>query len=374
MVVFLGPYPEAGIERDGMVQRVAAIDSIFSELDRLYLNLSFRRHAWREVRGIGSSRLESVNFFLHHNNIVQRLEAAKLIYIHTVYHAKNFRLFLRKYGHKTVLDLHGIVPEEELFFGRKRMARLMQRVERVAIQHSRLVIVVTHRMGQYLLSKYPRSLDSSRIVILPNLDSHQPLRPLPPISEDGHGGLRLIYAGGVQKWQNVDLMLQTLQRLAKLRQDARTSLFVPPEAVQGLAEKVRVLGLQDVASVGSRTHEEVLQEYESADAGFVLRDDLLLNQVAMPTKLVEYMTHGVVPIVRSPDLGDFMRYNYAYLALDAILDQETSSRAILNSMRARNQQVIASVVAEAHSAQAYVKSLAISDKNWSPGSPKPVGR
>ena len=36
------------------------------------------------------------------------------------------------------------------------------------------------------------------------------------------------------------------------------------------------------------------------------REEILVNAVACPTKLVEYMYWGVVPVVITPNIGDFM--------------------------------------------------------------------
>ena len=57
-------------------------------------------------------------------------------------------------------------------------------------------------------------------------------------------------------------------------------------------------------------------EYQKYDFGLVLRDDTTVNRVACPTKLYEYMSIGLIPIVRTPALGDFLELNYAYITED----------------------------------------------------------
>jgi len=65
---------------------------------------------------------------------------------------------------------------------------------------------------------------------------------------------------------------------------------------------------------------DLVAEYQKHDFGLVLRDDTPVNRVACPTKLYEYMTIGLVPIVRSPALGDFLDFNYAYVTEEEFLE------------------------------------------------------
>lgn len=51
---------------------------------------------------------------------------------------------------------------------------------------------------------------------------------------------------------------------------------------------------------------------------FVLRDDILVNQVACPTKIVEYLNYGIKPIVLSEKIGDFKEYGYEYIFINQL--------------------------------------------------------
>ena len=52
----------------------------------------------------------------------------------------------------------------------------------------------------------------------------------------------------------------------------------------------------------------------------MLRDDSPVNRVSCPTKLVEYLSFGLIPVVRSPHLGDFHRLGYAYVTEEELKD------------------------------------------------------
>jgi hypothetical protein len=55
-----------------------------------------------------------------------------------------------------------------------------------------------------------------------------------------------------------------------------------------------------------------------ANFGFIQREDHLLNRIANPTKLVEYLYFGMRPIVWSADIGDFVQMGYEYVSIDAL--------------------------------------------------------
>lgn len=63
---------------------------------------------------------------------------------------------------------------------------------------------------------------------------------------------------------------------------------------------------------------------------FVLRDDILVNQVACPTKIVEYLNYGIIPIVLSENIGDFKELGYEYLSINDF-NHNVAKRKSLNN-------------------------------------------
>src|SRR5690606_6210947 len=61
------------------------------------------------------------------------------------------------------------------------------------------------------------------------------------------------------------------------------------------------------------TPDELGDYYRQAHYGFILRDDITVNRVACPTKMVEYLFYGITPIVKSPSIGDFPERGYEYI-------------------------------------------------------------
>lgn len=51
-----------------------------------------------------------------------------------------------------------------------------------------------------------------------------------------------------------------------------------------------------------------------AHYGFILRDKHILNRVAAPTKMVEYLFFGIIPIVKYEEIGDVLKLGYEYIS------------------------------------------------------------
>jgi glycosyltransferase involved in cell wall biosynthesis len=83
--------------------------------------------------------------------------------------------------------------------------------------------------------------------------------------------------------------------------------------------------------VDSKSHEELLRLYPECHYGFILREDIIVNRVACPTKLVEYIAMGIIPIVDCEDIGDFKSLGMQFVRLRDFMagqlpDEEARSR------------------------------------------------
>lgn len=72
-------------------------------------------------------------------------------------------------------------------------------------------------------------------------------------------------------------------------------------------------------SIKTVSSDQVAEYYKRAHLGFVLRDDVLVNRVACPTKLIEYLGSGVVPIIVSSKIGDFRELGYQYVTYNRFI-------------------------------------------------------
>lgn len=329
MILFVADYPAPSTAHDGMMQRIAAIDRRFASVRRTYLKVSLvgnLRGSRRQVDG--TLEVCRLNLFLHLPAIVRLVLAARCVYIHSVGNALAVLPFylLRP----TVTDLHGAVPEEFEMSGRRFPAWRYRLVERFAVRHSRLLVAVSNAMAEHMRAKYPKW--SLPLVTVPIFEEVTP--PKRP-EHSGPAAPLVIYAGGTQPWQNVDRMIEAIRARIETCRFTILSGSVPL-----FREKLAAAGIGGRVTVECVPKDEVYHSFAQADFGFVLRDDILVNRVACPTKLVEYLACGVIPIVIQPEIGDFRDLGFACVTLDEFLDGRLPGGEALDAMRSVNYGVV----------------------------------
>ena len=97
--------------------------------------------------------------------------------------------------------------------------------------------------------------------------------------------------------------------------------------------------------------EELANYYKKAHYGFVLRDDIPVNNVACPTKLVEYMNYGIIPIVLSDEIGDFKDIGFENLSVNNIVKNLSPKKSI------HNRDLIKNLYSESKKTKVFIKNL-----------------
>jgi hypothetical protein len=328
MILFISSFPDDKSSRDGMMQRIAAVDGHFTGLERVYLAIRFFGHLRRRKSVLKEGLTEQrVNFFLHFPRILRLGLKATAIYVHSVHNG--FRALPLYLLRNVITDMHGLFPEEQAYYGKKWAAIVYGCIEMIALWKSREIIVVSQAMADHLHGKYGRIRAGIRTV---------------PIFEDlpiGLGERRnstplaVIYSGGVQEWQNIDLMMGAISRSSL---DMTTVILTPDRKY--MERKAAEYGLMEKVTIRSVPKCDVYRHYLRTDLGFILRDESPVNRAACPTKLVEYLASGVIPIVLNPDIGDFKRLGYSYVTLEGLEKGVIPTGLELEEMRRNNYRVI----------------------------------
>jgi glycosyltransferase involved in cell wall biosynthesis len=316
-IVFFAEYPYAERQSDGYFQRVQLVDGLFSDQWRIYIEserLPESKHwidrpkpnvlVFRICGGPGR------RWLLKALALLAVLRCQK-IYIHSLFcmQGKWFRILMRAPGITKVFDMHGVVPEELRIQNDLRNALVFEAHERLAVLKSDLVIVVSEAMKNYLHKKYRHRLRAS-IVIFPIFLN---VGPVDPARSYHDGKPAVIYAGGLQKWQQVDKMIDAISRTVSM---CAHRFYCPdPDSVR----KMLPQAIRSQIIIDRKTHAELNEIYSECHYGFILREDIIVNHVACPTKLIEYLATGVVPIVDSDNIGDFKTMGMRFITLQQLL-------------------------------------------------------
>jgi hypothetical protein len=329
MIIFIASFPALSDDKDGMVQRIASIDSLISDLPRIYLDISFRRFWFKRVSHFPNVVVFQLNGFLHFFAICSMLKKSRVVYIHSIYNS--MRALSAYWLAKPITDLHGVVPEELFHAGKLWRARILNLIECIVLRRNMPLIHVTSAMQRHFLQKYKRGSKKDRVIpILPRLEDARGERD--HVIDAERDASSVIYAGGLQTWQNISLMLEKAAASPLFRY-----VFLSGESstLTRMVESIHVANYECI----SVSPKKVADYYLKCTYGFVLRDPILLNQVACPTKLVEYLYWGVVPIVLTPNIGDFAELGFAYILLDDFCAGRLPDSRAVSEMRLINRNI-----------------------------------
>ena len=336
-IVFFGGYPYPERENDGYFVRVKAIDQVFSDCTRIYID---------DYRLPGRNALYD---WPDQNTLVIRLGGpwkrniltrafmlfcilkCRRIYLHSVISIKAFQHLLSLPGIKTILDVHGAVPEEFELHHDRVNAELYGHIERQAVTQADLLIVVSENMCTHLQEKYPDQIQGQfvRLPIFKKIQSEPERQPKP---DQPH---IVVYAGGLQKWQQIPKMIAAIDQTIH---QFKFRVFCPdPAAFINLLPSH--LQANPALTVGSKSSDEILEVYQGCHFGFILREEHIVNRVACPTKLTEYLAMGVIPIVDSDQIGDFKALGMQSISLEDFLVGRVPDPAALREMVKKNLEV-----------------------------------
>lgn len=341
MIVVVAPFPTEENQKDGMVQRVAHIDDLMASTARIYLELSFRRFFRKEVIARERVTVYRLHVVAHIFLIGRLLRNADLVYIHSAYNALKVIAF-RTRAH-VIFDAHGIVPEELAQEGHPWAARVLAAAERMVLRRCNTLVCVTHSMLSHFQSKYGARAGREEIIlpILPQVGDGTTAEQALQAPRDARS---VIYAGGMQVWQNVDRMLAAAQAQPALKYTFLTG------NTQRFAARLTATGLRQ-CDCRAVPPEKVKDFYLAHEYGFILRDEVLVNRVACPTKLVEYLYWGVIPIVITPRIGDFDETSLRGMTVAQFMRGDFPNPATCAAMRKHNQETVQEMLASANANQ-----------------------
>lgn len=209
---------------------------------------------------------------------------------------------------KIIIDCHGSVPEEMLYENPKLPKHIYDYYEQAELKSCQIadyMVCQSDEMKRHLVSKY--NADEEKIAVFKcgvntsvfniyEADKRDNLRKELNISNND---VVFIYAGAIQKWQKIDLSLKIFNEYHKHNAKSRFIILTRnTQAVEKLLAELKMEQLREALIITGVKHEDVPLYLNASDIAFLIRDNVVLNQVASPTKLAEYMACGL-PIITS---------------------------------------------------------------------------
>ena len=239
-------------------------------------------------------------------------------------------MIAEKIGKVYIHSVHGVVPEELQFMGHEDIAEQMSVEEKAVITNANYIIVANQAMKRHIMRKYPECKAAFILLPMNNEDNDREESTL--IKNEKTEKPTVIYAGGLQKWQLIPTMQEAIEK--------RRNEFDFRMYVSDTEEFLKLWGNRtqpDSWRVDTLSAEELKLEYEKADYGFMLRDDIIVNEVACPTKLIDYIKYGIIPIMKSEKVGDFVENGLGYVKLEDFLEgnmptEEERTEMVRNNM------------------------------------------
>lgn len=336
-IVIVAPYFTEERLKDGYYKRVKAVDELFDDYYKVYVTyetfkneIEFEEHTERNttvVRYLPGSRKQKLLVAL-------LMIACKRIYCHSVWQVKT--KFFKLPGVKVYVDVHGIVPEEETLYGRYEAAQMYGDIEEKTVQKAECLICVTNKIKEHLQEKYGKKF-KAKTIIMPIFDSSLSKYDInvpkeKPFIKDKPV---VIYAGGIMKWQKIELMQESINKCIN---NANFMVYCPnPKEFWETWKYPKYKNLE----VGSKSYQDLCKDvYSKAHYGYVLRDDIAVNNVACPTKIADYFKYRIVPIVKSPKIGDFIDLGMQYITLEDFNNGKLLSPKKIKEITDNNEKVL----------------------------------
>ena len=228
---------------------------------------------------------EDVNFFNDWNEC--NIKKSDIVVVSN--HREAFKMALEKRNY--VYWVQGIIPEEDYAkFNKKWRKFVLEQIERICLKKAMFIIFVSERMRKHYENKY--GFKGSNYYIMPC--SNDVIHKENFYYNGKYENNIFCYAGGLDVWQCFEETLQMYKKMESKYNNVSLLLLVKDKKLaQKLVQKYQIQNYEiDFVPV-----EDVPKKLASVKFGFLIRDDLELNRVATPTKLMTYVGNGVIPIL-----------------------------------------------------------------------------
>lgn len=199
------------------------------------------------------------------------------------------RLWIKGYR-KIATWFQGTLPEESYMRNKSWVRKeVLSWIEKFALKHSVLNIMVSETMLKHYKKRYGLLLNNIYVMPCYNVEFQKNC-----IAFKNPESRVFVYAGGLSKWQCIEQMLSLYKKIEERVEGKSKLLFLTPE-IDKANSIVKQYGIENY-EIKSVHYSELAAEMKQAKFGFALRKDNVVNRVATPTKLANYVANGIIPI------------------------------------------------------------------------------
>jgi hypothetical protein len=243
--------------------------------------------------------------FLRIWKIFSLIRSAKICYIHTVGNfIRAFPYLCFVSNSKLVLDTHGAQPEEFIYSNEYFKSLLFGFFEYVAFRKIKRMVYVSVGMKRHFNGKY-RGIREELVYPINasvrrssgDLEKDR-VNACARLGMDPAGKI-VLYSGGLQPWQCIEDVKRFFASICNLR--GVQLVFLTPYVDDA---KKLLSGIEGNVKICFASGDELKDYYLAADYGVIFREGSVVNEVACPTKLIEYLQFGLVPVLTTPLVGD----------------------------------------------------------------------
>jgi len=235
----------------------------------------------------------------------------------------------KKYNIKKpiISDLRGALVEEIKHSGNKHAKFYVEQVvklEQFIFKNKPFFFFMSENMRKYYRDKYQFSIEDTEI--FPTLVDEKYFYRSQIYRDEIRGELEIIdkfvyaYVGGAAYWQNIDKILISFNNEVK-KNPKLFLLFITNDP--DIANDIIITHKLDHTNIKvlSLPYEEVGKYLNASDAGIIIRDDNILNNVASPTKINEYLAVGIKVVDKLNRIGhiDYSKGDLLYIPVGEII-------------------------------------------------------
>ena len=199
------------------------------------------------------------------------------------------KYYLKGYR-RIILWQQGATAEESYLRNHSKIRTwILNYIDCFMMERAYLVLYVSERLRKYYENIVKHSF-SQKSYIMPCFNDEVDLSL---IKKKDYNTAKFVYVGSLDLWQCFEQTAMLYTQIEK--RIAGCSLLVLTFQTDEAERILKENGAENYI-VKCVPKETVRDELEKCTYGFVLRDDIIVNQVATPTKISSYLAAGVLPI------------------------------------------------------------------------------